>query len=154
MLVAVRGIVVVVNYAILMPLIASVLNRYLEAKRKDFRLSQVCGALATVGFAVTALAPSPIVLVLGLVALSLGSAIAVASRSLVTSFVAEDQVGTLYSAASVMTSVGSLSAGPVFAYVFKLGLYLGANWSGLPFLLAAVLFAASLAAFSCIRLGP
>lgn len=154
MLVTIRGIVVVVNFTILMPFISSVLSRYLEAKQKDFRLSQVCGALATVGFAVIALAPSPIVLVLGLVALSLGSAIAVTSRSLVTSFVTEDQVGTLYSAASVMMSVGSLSAGPLFAYAFKLGLDLGANWTGLPFLLASVLFAVSLAAFSCIRLRP
>lgn len=137
-----------------MPLLSYLITKYLhwEPTWKDFRLSQGCGLLATIGFAIIALAAVPAVLVLGLVAISLGSALAVTSRSLATSLVAADHVGTLYSAAAVMQSLGNLVAGPLFACGFNLGMRLGEEWLGLPFLLAALLFVIVFAAISCIRL--
>ena len=137
-----------------MPLTSTLMTKrlHLSPEHKDFRLSQFCGLLACIGLALLALAPLPVVLVLGLVVLSLGSAVSVTARSLATSFVAEDQIGMLYSATAVMTSLGTVAAGPFFAYAFRLGLNFGRAWSGLPFLISAVLFSITLGAFCCIRL--
>lgn len=154
LLVAVRGTVTLVNFLILMPFLSFILTKYfhLDAKWKDFRLSQGSGLLAIVGFAAIALANTPAVLIFGLVSLSLGSAFAVTSRSLATSLVAPDHVGTLYAAATLIQSLGTIISGPLFAYTFSLGMHFGDAWLGLPFLQAALLFILVFIAVSCIRL--
>lgn len=121
---------------------------------KDLRLSEGSGFLSVVGFLVMSLAWTPVWLCLGLVLLSLGSAFAVTSRSFITSLVLPDHVGTLYSAAAVVQSVGALVAGPLLAYLFRLGLHLGGAWLGLPFLQAAALFLLAFIAISRIRFEP
>lgn len=40
-----------------------------------------------------------------------------------------------------MEGIGSLVAGPSMAWAFRIGISLGQNWLGLPFALAAILFA-------------
>lgn len=50
-------------------------------------------------------------------------------------------IGRLYALISVMEGVGSLVAGPGMAWIFRLGISWGHRWLGLPFGLAAVLFA-------------
>lgn len=154
LLITVRGVVTITNFIILMPLVSFIVTKYLhlEATRRDYRLSQQSGLLATLGFFVTAVATTPSVLITGLVMLSVGSAFAVTSRSLATSLVPQDLVGTLYSAASVMQSLGALVAGPLFAYTFKFGMRLGGGWLGLPFLQAGFLFILAVISVSCVRL--
>ncbi|BDD57514.1 hypothetical protein MAP00_002868 [Monascus purpureus] len=154
MLITVRGVVIITNFIILMPLVSFIVTKYfhLEATRRDYRLSQQSGLLATLGFFVIAVATAPSVLITGLVMLSVGSAFAVTSRSLATSLVPQDLVGTLYSAASVMQSLGALVAGPLFAYTFKFGMRLGEGWLGLPFLQAGFLFILAVISVSCVRL--
>lgn len=156
MTIVVRGIAVLLISTVLMPLISflAIKHFHYTSKQKDFRLTQACGLLAIVGFTAIGMAPTPIVLIVGLATLSFGSAIAVTSRTLATSFVPEDQIGTLYSIIQITMGVGMMSAGPLLAYAYRLGLALGKKWSGLPFLLGATLLAISLAIFSFIRLEP
>jgi MFS family permease len=97
------------------------------------------------------LAPVPTLLICGLVILSLGSAFLITARSLATSLVPPDHVGTLYSAIAISQSLGILVAGPLFAYLFRIGLHLGGAWLGLPFLQAGLLYVIATVAIWCIR---
>ncbi|KAJ5162065.1 hypothetical protein N7492_007457 [Penicillium capsulatum] len=154
LLVSVRGIVSIATFLLLMPASSWVVARYLDIHGKswDHRMSQGAGILSILGFAVMGLAPNAGLLVSGLVILSLGSAFLIAARSLVTALVLPDHVGTLYSAIAISTSIGQFIAGPLFAYLFRLGMHLGHAWMGLPFLQAALFYAVATAGVWRIRI--
>lgn len=137
-----------------MPAVTFVVGRYfnLHGKHRDWRLSQGSGVLSIVGFAAMGLAPDPVLLILGLVILSLGSTFMITTRSLVTSLVSPNQVGTLYSAIGVSQAIGIFVAGPLFAYLFRLGMHLGDAWMGMPFLQAALFFVVATVAVWRVRI--
>lgn len=141
---------------ILMPTLSFLCAKYLHlhGKWRDQRLSQATGVLSVIGFAALAVAPVPGILIAAVVILALGSAFPISARSLATSLVLPDRVGTLYSAISSSQSLGMMAAGPMFAYLFKLGMHLGRAWMGLPFLQAAVFYIVASVAVSCIHLRP
>lgn len=128
-----------------MPAVSLVAGRYfdLHGQHRDWRLSQGSGLLSIIGFAAMGLAPVPGLLIWGLVILSLGSSFMITTRSLVTSLVSPDHVFTLYSAIGVCQALGAFVAGPLFAYLFRLGMHLGDAWMGMPFLQAALFFVAA-----------
>ncbi|OJJ47370.1 hypothetical protein ASPZODRAFT_65203 [Penicilliopsis zonata CBS 506.65] len=152
LLISLRGIVTLANFLLLMPALSSILTRHfhLPGKLKDLRLSQVSSLVSALGFFIIATAGSRAILILGMMLLSMGAAFLVSCRSFVTSLVRPDHVGALYSSATVVSSLGMVVAGPLFAYAFRLGLNLGPAWLGLPFLLAGVIYL--LGSVSLIRL--
>jgi MFS family permease len=125
----------------------------LHGKQRDYRLSQGSGILSLIGFAAMGLAPVPGLLICGLVIMSLGSAFMITMRSLVTSLVLPDHVGTLYSAIGISQAFGMFVAGPLFAYLFKLGMHLGNAWMGMPFLQAALFYMVATVAVWRVRIG-
>ncbi|KAJ5676528.1 uncharacterized protein N7477_002161 [Penicillium maclennaniae] len=155
LLISLRGIFQLVNFLVLMPTLTFLAATYynLHGKHRDYRLSQGSGLLSIVGFAAMGLAPVPVLLICGLVFLSLGSAFSTTTRSLVTSLVVPDHVGTLYSAIGISQSVGTFIAGPLFAYLFKLGMHLGNAWMGLPFLQASLFYVIATVAVWRVRIG-
>lgn len=98
------------------------------------------------------LAPVPVLLIWGLVILSLGSSFMITTRSLVTSLVSPDHVGTLYSGIGVSQALGTFVAGSLFAYLFRLGMHLGDAWMGMPFLQAALFFVVATMAVWRVRI--
>jgi hypothetical protein len=120
---------------------------------KDLSLARGSSIFAIVGFFVTFIAPTPAVLLLGVVLVALSAPFSLAIISVSASFVSADQVATLYSAVSLVISFASILAGPVFASVYGLGLRMGLAWSGLPFALASALFALILIPIAFIRVG-
>jgi len=138
-----------------MPAINFLAARYLNlhGKFRDYWISQGTGFLGIIGFTLLGLAPSPGILITGLVIISFSGAFSISTRSLATSLVLPDHVGTLYSALAISQSIGMFIAGPLFAYLFRLGMHLGNNWMGLPFLQAALCFMFATAAIWRIRVG-
>lgn len=136
-----------------MPALSSIAAKYLNlhGQHRDHRLSQGSGLVSIIGFLAIGLAPVPALLICGLVILSLGSAFLITARSLVTGLVPPDHVGTLYSAIAISQSLGILIAGPLFAYLFRIGLHLGGAWMGLPFLQAGLFYVIATLAMWCIR---
>ncbi|KAJ5126542.1 hypothetical protein N7448_007321 [Penicillium atrosanguineum] len=155
LLISLRGIFQIVNFLILMPVLTFLAARYynLHGKDRDYRLSQGSGILSIIGFAVVGLAPVPVLLICGLVFLSLGSAFMISTRSLATSLVVPDHVGTLYSAIGISQSIGTFIAGPLFAYLFKLGMHLGNAWMGMPFLQGSLFYVVATVAVWRVRMG-
>jgi MFS family permease len=125
-----------------MPAFNSIAGRFfdLHGKYRDYRLSQATSVFTTVGFAIMAFAPVPGILIWGLLFLSIGMGFLVATRSLVTALVLPNHIGTLYSALAISQSLGGLISGPLFAYLFRLGMHFGNAWMGLPWLQASVVF--------------
>lgn len=154
-LVTLRGVVMVATSLLLVPALSSMLTRrfHLEAVVKDLLLVKGSCVLAVVGFFLTFIVPTPAVLMLGVVVVTLSTPFTVATVSLSASFVSPGQVATLYSAVSLATSFSFIIVGPIFACVFKLGMRLGLAWSGLPFGLASVLSALVLIPIAFIRVG-
>lgn len=150
-----RGVVNLLTFAVLMPAVSSLLvnGLRLSSTLTDRRMSQASGTLSIIGFAFIAMDATPGLYIVGLVLFSLGSAFVVSTRSLATALVRPEQIGRLYSAAAVVQSIGTLVAGPLFSKLFHIGLE--TSWLGLPFLLAAGLFAlATLAASSVKAVEP
>lgn len=155
LLISLRGIFNLTNYLVIMPALSFVAAKYLNlhGKHRDYRLSQGSGLISIIGFLAIGLAPVPALLICGLVILSLGSAFLITARSLATALVPPDQVGTLYSAIAISQSLGILISGPLFAYLFRIGLHFGGAWMGLPFLLAGLLYVIATIAVWCIRVS-
>ncbi|KAJ5450750.1 uncharacterized protein N7458_007199, partial [Penicillium daleae] len=153
LLISLRGVLNLTNYLVIMPALSYAAAKYLNlhGKHRDHRLSQGSGLISIIGFLAMGLAPVPTLLICGLVILSLGSAFLITARSLATSLVPPDHVGTLYSAIAISQSLGILVAGPLFAYLFRIGLHLGGAWLGLPFLQAGLLYVIATVAIWCIR---
>lgn len=134
------------------------MSEFLGAKLKldpavrDKRLTQAGMALHLAGSTLMFFAVSPATFIFGLVTSALGSSIGITGRSLITSLVDQNMLGTIYTAIAAVTSGGMLVAGPLLAYTFKWGMLLGDFWLGMPFLVAAGFYAVGLLLISLTRL--
>ena len=83
----------------------------------------------------------------GLTVYTFGAGFPPILRSLATAVVEShhasktSDIGRLYALISVIEGVGSLIAGPGMAWIFTFGMDFGGIWVGLPFAVAAGLFA-------------
>ena len=75
----------------------------------------------------------------GLALYTFGTGFGAFARSLSSSLTKPTQIGALYTAMSVMDTIGSLLAGPSLALAFKWGMHLGGFWLGMPFLWSTAL---------------
>ncbi|KAF7720138.1 Uncharacterized protein PECH_001148 [Penicillium ucsense] len=153
LLISIRGVFTLLNYLVIMPGVSFAATQYLNmhGARRDYNITLGSGILMVLGFGLIGLAPLPPFLILGVITLSLSTAFGITARSLVTSLVAPDHVGTLYSAITISQSIGILVAGPLFAYLFRTGLHLGGGWMGLPFVQAGLLSFIATVAVACVR---
>ncbi|KAJ5720497.1 MFS general substrate transporter [Penicillium malachiteum] len=142
LLISVRGSITLANFIVLMPAVSFLITRYfhLEGNLRDLRLAQILCLISALGFIIMSEAISWAMLIMGVVLLSLGAAFAVFGRSFMTSLVPSEHIGTLYSSAAALTSLGMMISGPFLAYMFRWGLELGRSWLGLPFILAGALY--------------
>ncbi|KAJ5938157.1 MFS general substrate transporter [Penicillium verhagenii] len=142
LLISLRGIFALANFLLLMPAVSSILTKYfhLPSSLKDLRIAQGSSFISALGLFIIGTASSQAILIMGIVLVALGAPFAVSCRSFVTSLIRPDQMGTLYSSAAAVSSIGMMIAGPLLAYAFQLGLHLGPAWLGLPFVLAGAIY--------------
>lgn len=88
----------------------------------------------------------------GIILMACGAGFAVLARSIISSLVAKERAGLLYSIISVIESIGSIAAGPLLSSLFNLGLNLGGVRIGLPFMTAAVLHVIALLVISLVHM--
>lgn len=150
-----RGSITLVLLFVLLPAISEVLSGKMKiyAAMKDKWITQGSMALCLIGSTLIFLAASPPVFIVGFVIRALGASFQITARSLITSMVSQNLVGTVYTAIAAVTSVGMLIAGPLMAYAFRWGMQLDQFWLGMPFLVAAGLYGVSLILISFTKLG-
>jgi hypothetical protein len=131
---------------IILPLISTMLLKKvkIDGPSEDLWLSRETAFLLTMGTHLIFLAPTPAIVIVGIVMAALGSPLSLTARGLITSLVLPNQVGILYTSLAVVQSIGSLIAGPFLAITFRIGMDLGDAWLGLPFPIASVLHFSSL----------
>jgi hypothetical protein len=71
---------------------------------------------------------------------SFGNGSSSAARSLITALVRPDQVSRLYAVVAVLDTIGSLVSGPMLSEAYSWGLHIGGLWSGMAFILIALLY--------------
>ncbi|GAD93456.1 hypothetical protein PVAR5_2066 [Paecilomyces variotii No. 5] len=150
----IREVSSLATYLILMPAASAAVRRAScdSVTAQDKRLCQASGLLNVFGFFSVAAAGTPVLYMLALVFLSLGSGFDTAMSSFSTSLVLPHQIASLHSVAATAKSIGGLIAGPLFAQLMQVGLGLDRTWLGVPYIAAGVFFVAALLALSCIRI--
>ena len=112
-------------------------RRGFSTLRKDFLLSRISYTLTSVGLLMVALAPTIPGLLVGIFVSTLGTGAHSLVRSMLTNMVEPNEVGRLFTAASIVSTVGSLIAAPTITGLFNAGLGWGGVWIGLPYMVCA-----------------
>ena len=115
-------------------------KRGIKGNKKEFFLAKISIMLLFFGTVGIGLAPNIVIMIVFLVAQTLGAGFAFQIRAIITSMVETHQVARLYVGITILETAGSLFAGPLSAGVFKWGMDLGGAWIGLPFLFTGSTF--------------
>lgn len=118
---------------------------------RDLWLARSSSLLLTLGAFIIGLAGEPVLMSIGLGVLSLGSGYTLLVRSLLASTVEKNQIGTMYTVIGTIETIGMLTAGPLLANSFRIGMERGGGWLGLPYIVAGFLFALATFTVSVIR---
>ncbi|KAG8427866.1 hypothetical protein J3459_006274 [Metarhizium acridum] len=123
----------------------------MRAIDKDLFLAKISSMLLTVGNLVICVSATSAFFLFGIMIWCLGSAYSLVLRSLLTQLAEPHHRAALFTTAAILENIGGISAGPVLAASFRIGLSLGDIWAGLPFLLCAILSMATLAILYSVR---
>ncbi|KAF2093221.1 MFS general substrate transporter, partial [Rhizodiscina lignyota] len=107
----------------------------------DLILARASVTLQAIGFFILALAVNLPWFIIGLLLNTSGWGLMVYVRSLAISMVEPHAVARLYALMSVMDTVGMMVGSPSLAGLFEAGVNWGGLWTGLPFLMCAILAA-------------
>ncbi|KAF4343720.1 major facilitator superfamily transporter [Fusarium beomiforme] len=146
-LISLRAGVNIALFTVILPFIATYMLVSWSPTSRDLWIGRASIILLVLGSFILFLSETAVGMIIGLVISTLGSGFAPTMRSLTTSLVesrhpnATSDIGRLYALISVAEGTGSLVAGPGMALAFRLGMSWGQVWLGLPFGLAALLFA-------------
>ncbi|KAM3491160.1 hypothetical protein MY3957_005566 [Beauveria namnaoensis] len=150
LLLSLKGAINIVCLLLVLPNVSRVLSQTMPATAKELRIVKGSVLCWTVGLALMAFAAQAAPFIVGITILSLGSGYLTSLRSLANALVPQAQVGLVNGQIGLATGVGSLVAGPSMAAAFQRGMRLDGLWSGLPYIIAAVLFSAATALAWCI----
>lgn len=140
-------------YGIILPLLDTTLVSQvgLLPRIKDLYLSQLSVLLLALSFAVLAFAPKLDFVFIGIAIYTLGTGFQSFARSLVSSLVDADMIGTVFTALAIMDTLAILLAGPAIAAILKLSMRLEGVGKGLPYFLALALCVLTTIALAQVR---
>ncbi|KAM7183034.1 Major facilitator superfamily domain containing protein [Rhypophila sp. PSN 637] len=172
LLISIQALVSLLLLILILPAIAQLLLRVLsardshtEAQVKDLWLARSSILVQVLGALIIGFAPSPRVLIPGVVLQALGSGFNPLVRGIITNLLegpnnnGDDNdgdghvevLGLLDSVIAFIETAGSMAAAPLLAVAFRTGLELGRSWMGLPFMVAAGLFGCALVIVGCVK---
>ncbi|KAK3191539.1 hypothetical protein K4F52_002354 [Lecanicillium sp. MT-2017a] len=147
LLVSLRAGVNIILFTAVLPALTTFVLASKNAAVKDLRIGKASIVLLALGSLILFASQAAAVMIVGLIVTTLGMGFPPIIRSLVTFLVEShhasqtSDVGRLYAVIAAMEGVGSLVAGPGMAWAFRVGISWGRAWLGLPFAVAAFLFA-------------
>ena len=129
-----NGVTVLLLFIILPYVSTFVLKHYhLSGQRKDLYLARGSQVLVTVGWTLVGLSPNIPAVIVSLSIASLGQGAALLLRSFLTSLLPTNHIAQVYTAISIIDTLGVMGGAPLLAELFKRGLALGGAWKGLPY---------------------
>ncbi|KAK0715061.1 major facilitator superfamily domain-containing protein [Lasiosphaeris hirsuta] len=123
------------------------------AREKDLRLTQASAVLAATGIVILALAETKLFMIIGIIISATGVGFTFMLRGLMTSLVGGHEVGLLFTSIALVETAAALVSGPSYAKLYKIGLYLGPEWIGLPYLVAGVVLILAAVLVGIIRVS-
>ncbi|KAM7198756.1 Major facilitator superfamily domain containing protein [Naviculisporaceae sp. PSN 640] len=165
LIVSIQCLVSLIQLVIVLPALAQYLLRILAShpRTKDLWLARASIVILLIGSLIIGLASSPQTLISGVALQALGTGFNPLVRGMITNLLtgspstggAVNQDGTggdhgqriiglLNSVIAFLETAGTMVANPLLGVAFRAGLGWGGQWIGLPFLLAAGLFAGAL----------
>ncbi|KAG0645285.1 MFS efflux pump [Hyphodiscus hymeniophilus] len=112
----------------------------LSAAAKDLIVSRGSVFFSIFGALFIAVSPIPSLLIIAIIIYSFGNGFTSSARSLITSLVRPDQVSRLYAVLATLDVIGTIISGPLLSGAYSWGLHIGGLWSGMAFIVLAVLF--------------
>ncbi|RAH45491.1 MFS transporter [Aspergillus brunneoviolaceus CBS 621.78] len=150
-LISLKGVVNLVAFIIILPLISRILGGYLSPIRRDLRITHGSICVLMAGFGIMSVAVHPALFGIGLSFSALGWGFYTTLRSVGSALVAETHVGLFNTTIALAEAVGSMIAGPLLAALLKAGMAWEGAWMGLPWMVATGLYLLAGLAVSCIR---
>ncbi|KAH6646789.1 major facilitator superfamily domain-containing protein [Truncatella angustata] len=145
LVVSARPITSLLLLTIVLPALGSMLlQRGFTPLSKDLSMARLSVFIFGIGSLLLGLAETRVLASVGIILMACGAGFSVLARSIISSLVAKERVGLLYTVISVIESIGSIAAGPLLLQFFNLGLFWGGVWIGLPFIIAAILYIVAL----------
>ncbi|KAI0836938.1 MFS general substrate transporter [Hypoxylon sp. FL0890] len=132
-MVVVLLVIPAVSFLIVQPTIPKWL-RVVDEKRRDLVLVRWSYAISMVGTFVLGISPSLPVFIAGLLIMSLGSGSASFIKSIGASHVDAEHRSRLFAIMSLLDIASNIYAMPALAGLFTLGMRLGGEWIGLPYI--------------------
>ncbi|KAL4882183.1 major facilitator superfamily domain-containing protein [Aspergillus karnatakaensis] len=140
-LISLKGIITLVLLLVILPLTSTYLSRRMSPPSRDLLITRFSAVLLVLGCMTMALAPTAGFFIVGLSILALGSGFIATLRGVASALVSEEHVGLLNTSIALVQGAGGVVAGPALAGAFNLGMKKGGVWIGLPYFVAAGLFA-------------
>ncbi|KAI0159379.1 hypothetical protein BJ166DRAFT_626501 [Pestalotiopsis sp. NC0098] len=126
LVVSTRSIASLLLLTIVLPALGSMLlRRGFTASSRDLFMARASVVIFAIGSMLVGLAEIRLLAWAGIILMACGAGFAVLARSIISSLVAKERAGLLYSIISVIESIGSIAAGPLLSSLFNLGLNLG-----------------------------
>nr|POE90637.1 efflux pump ustt [Quercus suber] len=140
--------------AIILPYVSQVTTRYfhLTGQQNDFYLTRASLVFVVVGWTLIGLAPTIPIVILGMIAASLGYGALILIRSFVTTLVPAHHIARLYSVITIVDTLGSMFGAALLADLFQQGLKVGGIWIGAPFFFVGLMSLTFLILMMIVRL--
>jgi hypothetical protein len=152
LLMTIRSGVVLLLFLAILPYTTKAMLRHTSAQRKDIYLARASQALWATGWTLVGLSPSTPLAAASLAIAALGQGTTLLTRSFLASLLPPHHIARVYSAVSMVETIGSMLGSPALAETFTLGLSLGGMWIGLPFFFIGLVSAAFTVVMFAVRL--
>lgn len=121
---------------------------------RDLSIARWSAVISLLAALVLGLAPTLAAFIFGLFVMSLGTGLFSLIRSLMSTYVDPIHRSRLFGLVSMVEIVGQIYAQPMLAELFKIGMRLGGEWIGLPYLGLAILVAVVTGLLLFVRVSP
>ncbi|KAJ4144396.1 hypothetical protein LMH87_003280 [Akanthomyces muscarius] len=136
---AIKSVLQVVVGLLFLPIASQHLTKAgMPAVTKDAWVARIGLLLAMAGYIIAGLADRLLLFLVGTVISSFSIGVEPAMRSLLIATAPNSGSGALFSTLQVMLSLGIITAGPIIAASFRLGLHMDQEWLGIPLLLSSI----------------
>lgn len=154
-LLSLKSLTSMLLFLLILPGVTTYFSKFhgVSVRKINLTVARVSIALLAAGSMLVGISTSPRLLIPGLIVVSLGSGFSAAMQSLITSMVDKDRIVSLYSAISVIQTIGAMFIHPVLSAALATGIQIGGLSLGLPFFVCSGSYILAAIPLWCIKLS-
>lgn len=140
LLMSFRPILTIPLFLFVLPAISRYLLRTMSSTQKDLKIARISIFFLTLGTLGIGLSSSIPPLIISLILQSSGFGFLFVTRSLITTFIRQEETAKLFTVIEILQSVGAVIASLIITNVFRVGIDIGGVWIGLAWFVTSLLF--------------